>query len=220
MPTAPPVKARRSQASRSATTRTALVAAARRLFAEQGFAAVGTETIVAAAGVTRGALYHQFADKTALFATVLDEVEADIAARLSAEVASATADPIEAVRQSARAWLRICVEPDIQRVVLVDGPSVLGWTTWREICRRHVFGLVHAMIEQAVAVGRIRSSASLPLAHVLMGASDEAALYVAQASDPEAARAEMIVALEALIDGVAVGSDASGGAVGEDGGRR
>src|SRR5579859_1901494 len=80
---------RRTQAGRSAATRDALIAAARPLFAGQGFADVPTDAIVAAAGVTRGALYHQFADKTALFAAVLEAVEADIAVRLAGGVAAA-----------------------------------------------------------------------------------------------------------------------------------
>src|SRR5580692_5983836 len=173
-------KARRTQADRSATTRDALIAAARRLFAAQGFADVPTDAIVAAAGVTRGALYHQFADKTALFDAVMDVVEADIAGRLADEVAAAgISDPIEALRYAVRLWLEICVEPEIHRIALIDGPSVLGWAHWREVCQRHVFGLVQVLLENGIELGRIRAQPVSPLAHVLMGASDEAALYVA-----------------------------------------
>src|ERR1700735_5263522 len=119
-------RARRTQADRSAATRDALVAAARRLFAAQGFAEVPTDTIVAAAGGTRGALYHQFADKTALFDAVLEAVEADIARRLAAEAAAAgISDPVEVLRHAVRTWLDICVEPEIHRIALVDGACVL-----------------------------------------------------------------------------------------------
>ena len=135
-------RARRTQADRSAATRDALVTAARGLFAAQGFAEVSTDAIVAAAGVTRGALYHQFADKTALFDAVLDVVEADIARRLADELmADGISDPIEGMRHSLRTWLDICVEPEIHRIALIDGPSVVGWAHWREVCQRHVFGL-------------------------------------------------------------------------------
>jgi AcrR family transcriptional regulator len=195
--------ARRTQADRSAATRDALVAAARRLFAAQGFAEVPADAIVAEAGVTRGALYHQFTDKTALFGAVLEAVEADVARRLADEVAAAgISDPIEAIRYAVRTWLDICAEPEIHRIALIDGPSVLGWTRWREICQQYVFGLAQALLARGIEEGRIHAQPVRPLAHVLMGASDEAALYVAEAADRTRARAEMIAALDQLISGV------------------
>src|SRR5215469_12104793 len=198
-------RARRTQADRSAATRDSLVAAARRLFAAQGFAEVPTDAIVAAAGVTRGALYHQFADKTALFDAVMEAVEADIAGRLADGVAAAgISDPVEALKHAVRTWLDICVEPEIHRIALIDGPSVLGWTHWREVCQRHVFGLVQALLSQGIELGRIRAQPVRPLAHVLMGAGDEAALYVAEAADHAQARAEMVEVIDQLVAGVTV----------------
>jgi AcrR family transcriptional regulator len=194
---------RRTQAGRSAATRDALGAAARRLFAERGFAEVPADAIVTAAGVTRGALYHQFADKTALFDAVLEAVEADIARRLADQVAAAgVTDPVEALRHAVRTWLDICVEPEIHRIALIDGPSVLGWSRWREVCKRHVFGLVEALVGHGIAAGRIRPQPARPLAHALMGAGDEAALYVAEAGDQARARAEMTEVLDQLVAGV------------------
>jgi AcrR family transcriptional regulator len=179
------------------------VAAARPLFAAQGFAEVSTDAIVAAAGVTRGALYHQFADKTALFEAVFEAVEADIARRLAEEAAAAgIADPVETLRHAVRTWLDICVEPEIHRIALIDGPSVLGWTHWREICQRHVFGLVLALLASAIELGRIRPVPVRPLAHLLMGAGDEAALYVAEATDRAQARTDMTGILDQLIQGL------------------
>jgi AcrR family transcriptional regulator len=196
-------RVRRTQADRSATTREALVAAARPLFAAQGFADVPTDAIVAAAGVTRGALYHQFADKTALFDAVMEAVEADIARRLADEVAAAgVSDPVEALRHAVRTWLDICVEPEIHRIALVDGPSVLGWARWRAVCQQHVFGLVQAFLAQGIELGRIRAQPARPLAHALMGAGDEAALYVVESADRGRARAEMIEVFDQLITGV------------------
>jgi len=198
-------RARRTQADRSATTRDALVAAARRLFAADGFTEVPADAIVAAAGVTRGAMYHQFADKTALFDAVMEAVEADIAQRLAGAVAAAgVTDPVEALRYAVRTWLDICVEPEIHRIALIDGPSVLGWVHWREICQRHVFGLVQALLTLGIESGRIRPQPARPLAHVLMGAGDEAALYVAEAADHRRAREEMVAVLDQLIAGVTV----------------
>jgi AcrR family transcriptional regulator len=203
--TSPPPRVRRTQADRSAATRDALVAAARGLFAEQGFAEVPTDSIVTAAGVTRGALYHQFADKTALFDAVMEAVEADIARRLADAVGAAgISDPIEALRHATRTWLDICVEPEIHRIALVDGPSVLGWSRWRAVCQQHVFGLVQTLLEHGIALGLIREQPARPLAHVFMGAGDEAALYVAEAADHAQARAEMIEVLDQLIAGVTV----------------
>jgi AcrR family transcriptional regulator len=196
-------RARRTQADRSAATRDALIAAARRLFAAQGFAEVPADAIVAEAGVTRGALYHQFADKTALFGAALEAVEADIARRLAEDVAAAgISDPVDALRHAVRKWLEICVEPEIHRIALVDGPSVLGWGRWREVCQQHVFGLVQALLAQGIEAGRIRAQPAAPLAHVLMGAGDEAALYVAEAADPARARDEMLEVLDQIIAGV------------------
>jgi AcrR family transcriptional regulator len=201
-------QARRSQADRSAATRDALVAAARRLFAAQGFAEVPTDAIVSEARVTRGALYHQFADKAALFEAVMEAVEADIAGRLTDSVATAgISDPVEALRHAVRTWLDICAEPEIHRIALIDGPSVLGWTRWREVCQQHVFGLVQALLTQGIEAGRIRAQPTRPLAHALMGAGDEAALYVAESADRAQARAEMIAVLDQLIVGVTARRD-------------
>jgi AcrR family transcriptional regulator len=196
-------RARRTQADRSAATRDALVTAARGLFAAQGFAEVPTDAIVAAAGVTRGALYHQFADKTALFDAVLDAVEADIARRLAEElIAAGISDPVEGMRHALRTWLDICAEPEIHRIALIDGPSVMGWAHWREVCQRHVFGLAQDLLLRGMEAGLVRQQPVRPLAHILMGASDEAALYVAEAADRPQARAEMIAVLDRIINAV------------------
>ena len=202
---APAARTRRTQADRSAATRDALVASARRLFAAHGYAEVSTDAIAAAAGITRGALYHQFADKTALFEAVLVAVESDIAERLASEAeAAGISDPVEALRHAVRTWLDICVEPEIYRIALIDGPSVLGWTHWREVCQRYVFGLVRALVTYGIELGRIQPQPVLPLSHVLMGAGDEAALYVAEAADRDRARAEMIGILDQLIQSLTI----------------
>jgi len=194
----------RSQPARSAATRAALVGAARPLFAERGFGGVGTETIVRAAGVTRGALYHQFADKTELFAAVYEAIEQDIALRIGEKIAAAgVADPIDAMTLGAEAWLDACAEPEVQQIVLLDGPAVLGWQRWREIGMRYGMGLVEGVLAHAVEVGRIPRQPVAPLAHVLVGALDEAALYVARADDPVAASAEMRAVLARVIAGIA-----------------
>ncbi|HKC29389.1 MAG TPA: TetR/AcrR family transcriptional regulator [Jatrophihabitans sp.] len=196
---------RRTQVERSAATKDALVRAARPLFAEHGFAGVGTEAIVRAAGVTRGAMYHQFADKSELFAAVFEAVEADLTQRIGAAVDGAgLTDPIELMKLGARTWLDACAEPEAHRILLVEAPAVLGWERWREVGLRYGMGLVQTLLAYAISVGRLREQPVEPLAHVFIGALDEAALYVAQSSSPDEARAGVVRVLEDLIDALAV----------------
>jgi len=190
---------RRTQGERTAQTRAALLTAARRLFGAEGFAEVGAERIVREAGMTRGALYHQFADKTDLFAAVLDEVEAEIAQRVAGAVAGFDpADTTGMLLAGAGAWLDASAEPDLQRIVLLDGPSVLGWDRWREICLRHTVGLIAALLQDGIDRGSLAPQPVLALTHVLVGAVDEAALYIARADDEAAARTDMDLVLNRL----------------------
>ncbi len=195
---------RRSQVDRSAATRGALVASARTLFAERGFSGVGTEAIVRAAGVTRGALYHQFADKTELFEAVYEAIEEDLAGRLGELIAASNAtDPIEVMSLGADAWLDACGEPEVQQIVLLDGPAVLGWQRWREIGMRYGLGLIEGLLVHAIEVGRVAPQPVRALAHVLAGALDEAGLYIARADDQTAASAEMRTVIARLVAGLA-----------------
>jgi AcrR family transcriptional regulator len=195
--------ARRTQAERSAVTRAALVAAARALFAEHGYNDVGTERVAQAAGVTRGALYHQFADKADLFAAVLEAVEIDLTVRLiEAVAAKATDDPLSALVAGTDAWLDASTDPEIRRIALLDGPAVLGWERWREVGMRHGLGLVSALLGELIDAGAIPAQPVEPLAHVLIGALDEAAMYVALAPDPTRARAEAGAVLRRLVGAV------------------
>jgi AcrR family transcriptional regulator len=187
---------RRTQGERTAQTRAALITAARRLFGAEGFAEVGAERIAREAGMTRGALYHQFADKADLFAAVLDQVEAEIAQRVADAVAGLDpADSTGMLLAGAGAWLDASTEPDLQRIVLLDGPSVLGWGRWREICLRHTVGLIAAFLQDGIDRGSLPPQPVQALTHVLVGAVDEAALYIAQADDGSAARADMDLVL-------------------------
>lgn len=192
---------RRSQAERRATTRAALVAAARQLFAEHGYASVGTERVVEVAGVTRGALYHQFTDKADLFAAVLDDVEAQIAERMVLAVAGHDpADTRAMLLAGAEAFLDACAEPGIATIVLVDGPSVLGWDRWRAICLHHSVGLVAGLLADGIARSTIPAQPVEALTHVLIGAVDEAALYIAKAEDPAAARDDVTLVFTRLVE--------------------
>jgi AcrR family transcriptional regulator len=205
------MKGKRTQAERSAATRTALIAAARPLFAARGYAGVGTEELVRAAGVTRGALYHQFAGKEELFAAVFEQLEAEVAERLGALLApEGDVDPLEALRAGVGAWLDAVEDPEIQRIVLLDAPAVLGWERWREVALRYAGGMVGAVLRAAMDAGQLAERPVEPVAHVLLGALDEAALYVAQAEDRAAARADVEDVLAALVAGLGTSGGAPG----------
>lgn len=194
---------RRTQVDRTAATRAALITAARAMFAQDGYAQVGTERVAAAAGVTRGALYHQFADKADLFAAVLEAVEVDLTTRLIEVVSAVTGDdPIDALVAGVDAWLDASADPEVRRIALLDGPAVLGWERWREVGMRHGLGLVSALLTELMDAGAVPVQPVEPLAHVLIGALDEAALYVALSSDPTRARAEAGAVLHRLVAAV------------------
>jgi AcrR family transcriptional regulator len=190
-----------SKAEQSEATRRALVAAARGLFAEQGFAGTPTEAIVRAARVTRGALYHHFPDKVALFQAVYEDIESEFVGRVVEGIAGID-DPIETLQCGVEVFLDVCLDPAVQRVVLIEGPTVLGWERWRELDQAYGLGLVQAALAVAIDAGALRAVPLEPLAHVLMGGLVEAGLLVATAPDPAAARREVGDALDAIIDGL------------------
>jgi AcrR family transcriptional regulator len=195
---------RPTQAARAAATRDALVSAARALFAERGYVDVGTEEIVGAAGLTRGALYHHFTDKVELFAAAFEEVETETNTRIAEAVAaSGTTDPVAAMRAGAAAFFDICTDPQLARIMLLDAPSVLGWERWSEISNRHNMGLVQGLLGQAITGGRIPPQPIPPLAHTLLGALREAALYLARADDRAQARADVGAVMDRLIESLA-----------------
>jgi AcrR family transcriptional regulator len=195
---------RRTQAERTAATRALLLNAARKLFADKGFAEVSTQQIVAAAGVTRGALYHQFSDKSTLFAAVYEELEREMVTDVAEQIIVAQpADPLEAMRVGAGLFLDRCAAPDVHQIVLIDAPAVLGWDRWRAVGVKYGLGVIEGMLAHAIAEGAIPEQPLRPTAHVLLGALDEAALYISRASNPDQARAEMNAVCDRLLSGIA-----------------
>ena len=196
---------RRTQADRTAATRAALIEAGRRLFAEHGFAGVGTETLVREAGVSRGALYHQFDDKTELFAAVLADVEAGLTRQLAAAMPTGGgAGLVDVLMRAVGAWLDACERPEVQRIVLTDGPSVLGWVRWRAICQPHILGLIESVLTTAAAEGMLLPLPVKPLAHLLLAVADEAAMYLHAAADRATARAEILQIVEVMVRAITV----------------
>ena len=179
-----------THAERKEVTRAALVAAARQLFADRGFAATSTEEILAAAGLSRGALYHHFRNKEHLFEAVYEAVEADLTHRVVARSIRGR-DAMHQLRLGVDAFLDNCLDPDVQRIVLLDGPTVLSWETWREIDERYAYGLIKAALDEAVRTGLVDRQPTEPLAHVLLGAMIQAGMVVARAADPQVAKRQM-----------------------------
>jgi AcrR family transcriptional regulator len=192
-------------------TRGELLRVGRRLFGEQGYAAVGLAELVAAAGVTKGALYHHFpGGKTDLFRAVLAQVQGEVADAVAA-AADAEPDPWARLATGCRAFLTASTEPAARRIMLVDGPAVLGWNEWRAMDEA---GAAHHLAEalaELVDAGVLDPQPVAPLAHLLSGAMNEAALWVAGTGDPDdpadlaANLADALAALTRLLDGLRAG---------------
>jgi AcrR family transcriptional regulator len=192
----------RTKAAQREASKAALIKAARALFAERGYADVGTEEIVQRAGLTRGALYHHFrGGKEELFRAVLVQISAEVVQRV-AQAAAATEDPWEVLLIGSEAFLDACATAEVQRIMLIDGPSVLGWDVWRAIDTDYGLGLMDVAIQRAMDAGKLMPASSTAVAHVLAGALDEAAMVVARAEDPVAAREEMGQTVRRLLEGL------------------
>ncbi|MGW7297483.1 TetR/AcrR family transcriptional regulator [Streptomyces sp. NPDC054829] len=186
------------RARRREQTRLALVRESRRLFSERGYAAVGLAELVEAAGVTKGALYHHFpGGKTDLFRAVLAEAQEEIGRRVAA-AADAEDDPWAQLMAGCREFLVAATAPEIQRIVLVDGPAVLGWSEWRAMdeaaSARHLAEALTSLVE----AGIIAPQPVQPLVHLLSGAMNEAALWLASSSRPEDL-ADTVAALQRML---------------------
>jgi AcrR family transcriptional regulator len=189
---------------RSERTRAQLVAAARELFPDRGYANVPVEEIVRRAGVTRGALYHQFpGGKEDLFAAVFDQVEEELMAGIGDTLAAAGAeDAVAGIRAGIDATLDLALDPRLVRLTILDAPAVLGWEEWRAAGERYGLGLVRAGLMGAMDAGVIPHAPVDPLAQLLLAAVEEAIVYVARSDDPESARADAQAALNRLLDGL------------------
>ncbi|HEY7199356.1 MAG TPA: helix-turn-helix domain-containing protein [Candidatus Dormibacteraeota bacterium] len=166
---------RRTQRERSDTTRAALVGAATELFAERGFHGTPAELVVRRAGVSSGALYHHFGDKRGLFRAAFEAVERGLADRVAASARAGT-DPWQRLERGVAAYLRACGEPAVRRIVLLDGPSVLGWEEWRAADAAHHLRPLAAALAASMRAGLLDRRPPEPLARVLLGSLTEAGL--------------------------------------------
>ena len=191
------------RAEHAADTRGALITAARRLFAAHGFDGTGTEQIVAEARVTRGALYHHFRDKADIFRAAMAEAAADVATRLIDEqLATDAQSPMAEIREGVSAFLDVCVDGDFQRIVLVDGPRVLGSDAWEDLVEQYGRGILEEWLERCVGTGDLDEMPLRALARLLIAMLTEASLAIARADDPQSERAAFGETLDRILIGL------------------
>lgn len=196
--------ARRTQAERTEATTAALVDAARELFAREGYDAISLDAVAARAGVTKGAVYHHFAGKRQLFEAVFSrEIE-----RMTAPLVAAYSrkkDPWDAFKAASAAFLDECLDPAVQRIVLVDAPAAIGWDGIRRL-EAPLLDLMELAISRAVDAGRIGRRPPAPLAHFLFGAICEVAMIVARADDQKIAQRQAVAEIGRVLESLAITS--------------
>jgi AcrR family transcriptional regulator len=191
------------RAQRAQATRSAIISVARRLFVEQGYASTGTEQIVGAAAVgTRGALYHHFADKEALFEAVFAAISADLSDHIARNVDESESDPLALLRARFAVFLDCIASRKDAQTILFDGPTALGWQRFRDLQARHGLTGIRTQLQIAMDAGIIATQPLRPLSQLLLAMVDEAALYVAVAKQRKRARSEAAAALGHLLDGL------------------
>jgi len=185
--------------ARGEATRAQLIAIATRMFADRGYEEASIEAVLREAGVSRGSLYHHFASKEALFEAVAEDVETSVGAQTLA-AARGSEGPVAALRAGFLAWIRLAGDPVVQRILLIDAPSVLGWDRWRAMEERHALGLIRAALQVIADEGKLRQELVGTLAHVLLASVNEVALLVARSDDKEAAMKAGGDAIDELLD--------------------
>lgn len=191
------------QRVRAVATRAGLIATARRLFADAGYHATGTNELVAATAMTRGALYHHFTDKQALFEAVFREVSGELNKSASEAVRSLSGDTWNQLVRAFRAYLQlVAASAEFQRILLIDGPAVLGWKRWRELQSEEIGAGVITTLTMLMEQGVIPEAAPGPLATLIQAALNDAALSIAYAPDQRAASTELTEALMRILEGL------------------
>ena len=188
------------RADRGQATRDLLVTVATGLFAERGFDGTSIEAVLDAAGVSRGSLYHHFANKEALFDAVLDAVETRIGEDVLTAAASVDlSDPAAALRVGCLTWIRLAGDPVVQRIVLIDAPAVLGWERWRAIEEQNALGSLKAAMQALAEAGRVRPELADALAHTVLASVNELALMIARSDDQAATQRTAELAVDELL---------------------
>ncbi|HET9494872.1 MAG TPA: TetR/AcrR family transcriptional regulator [Chloroflexia bacterium] len=189
------------QAERTEATKARLLEVTRRLFVERGYNEVPAEELVREAGLTRGALYHHFGGKDGLFTALYEQIQREVNDRID-RVADAAPDPWSALVAACHEFLECSVDPEVQRITLLDAPAVLSWDAKRELDARYCLGALKEGLRVAQESGAIRLESLDATAHLLLGAMTESAMWIARSHDPSAALAEAKAGLERMLEGL------------------
>ena len=188
-----------TQAERREKTTAAIVKAAKRILGERGFAATTMDDIAAAARVAKGAVYHHFPTKEALFEAVFEQVSLELVCDLD-RIARTEKDALAAMAAGTQAYFSACAKGATGQIILRDGPAVLGWERWREIDARHFGGKFPRALTAAMDAGIIARQPIEPLARLLLGAVTEAAVACSTGHDIGKTGAEYARAFRSLLD--------------------
>jgi len=199
--TDPPRPSRRAEQVEA--TRLALVAAARTRFGRDGFAATSVDDVAADAGVTIGALYHHFGTKAGLFETVFEQVQVELLEGAMTAAAAVGPSPLAMLRKAFSAFLDAVLQPDVQQIVLVDGPAVLGLARYTEIDERYSYAGVRDTLQAAADASEITAFDIDTMAHVLLGACTQGGLLIARSPHQRKARRAVGRTIDELLDGLA-----------------
>ncbi|MFD0959647.1 TetR/AcrR family transcriptional regulator [Paenibacillus chungangensis] len=191
---------RRSKAEQKQETIQTLIQTARAQFSEMGYAATPLEKLVGDVGMTRGALYHHFGNKEGLFLAVLQSVQQEIAARIESE-ASGSDNPWDQLILGCRAFMAAAVEDNNRRILLIDGPSVLGWNLWRRTDEQYAMMTLRDQLQIMQTEGILKRASVDALTHLLSGAMNEAVLWIAESSERQQALEESVTAITLLCEG-------------------
>ncbi|WP_104478782.1 TetR/AcrR family transcriptional regulator [Actinokineospora auranticolor] len=184
------------------STRRDLVDSAITLFTRQGYAATSLEAVVAGAKVTKGALYHHFSGKQALFEAAFDAVESAVVNRLGEVVVHGPGTAWDRAVSGLRAYVEVCLEPSYQRIAIHEGPVVMGWERWQEAAEKYSYGLVRAAVAALVDAGEIDELPVEVTARILFGALRTGAAIIAGAAEPELAGADVSKTITRVLEGM------------------
>jgi AcrR family transcriptional regulator len=194
---------KRTKAEQSAETRAMFISVARQLFASQTYANTSTEQILSSTNVTRGALYHQFADKADLMHAVCEQIQQEIVRDINAATKKAV-NSFDALIIGCDAFLEAVAKPDIQQILLIDAPAVLGWEEWNRLDREYGFGLLLEGVKQAILDRRLKSQSPEALALMLNGAINEGVIWAARSSNSVDNLVEVRNTLHQILHGLGV----------------
>ncbi|MFN3320503.1 MAG: TetR/AcrR family transcriptional regulator [Allorhizobium sp.] len=191
---------KRTRSESMAENRGKLIAAARKAFAEKGYADASMDALTADVGLTRGALYHNFGDKRGLFAAVVNQIDSDMAERAKAHGAAA-AEGWDALLAEGAAYIEMALDPEVQRIVLLDGPAVLGdpslWPSQNSCLQ-----VTRQAVEDLMSEGILKPLDAEAAARLISGAALNAAMWIAASAEPESVLPRAQEAFRALVEGL------------------